>query len=184
MKILITGSYCSGKTTLAGQLHSVLPDSILSGEVTREVLKLFGKVDWSIPELRAYILIRQLMEEKIASASSVSDVIVDAGIISIIAHDRILSKSVPDRLELLKYFKHTAYDVVLFCDHQEIPIVDDGERYTDQELRSVLASVVEETLHSLKIRDYVVVRGTRTERLKLAMEALTQKALNHGQSKR
>jgi nicotinamide riboside kinase len=181
MKVLITGSYCSGKTTLANQLHSNLDNSVLSGEVTREVLKLFGKVDWSIPELRDYIFIKQLIEEQKSSLLNPEYIIVDAGIVSLIAHDRILLKSSPDRLELLKYFKHTKYDVVFFCDHRGITIEDDGERYTDERMRDHLASIVMETLPHLGINKYAVLEGSRSDRLYHAMSILREE--KYGQQK-
>lgn len=172
MKVLITGSYCSGKTTLANQLHTNLDNSIISGEVTREVLKLFGKVDWSIPELRDYIFIKQIIEEEKSSLLNPDYIIVDAGIVSLIAHDRILLKSWPDRLELLKYFNHSKYDVVFFCDHREIVIEDDGERYTDEGMRDHLASIVKETLHFLGINNYALLEGSKSERLNHALSVL------------
>lgn len=51
-KILITGSFCSGKSTLVNALASHLENVYVIPEVTREVLALYGKVDWSLPELR------------------------------------------------------------------------------------------------------------------------------------
>lgn len=174
MKVLITGSYCSGKTTLANQLHSNLDKSIISGEVTREVLKLFGKVDWSIPELRDYIFIKQLIEEEKSSLLNPDYVIVDAGIVSLIAHDRILLKSWPDRLKLLKYFNHSKYDLVFFCDHREIAIEDDGERYTDETMRDQLSSIVKETLPVLGINKYVFLDGSKSERLSHALSVIRE----------
>jgi nicotinamide riboside kinase len=140
--------------------------------VTRDVLRLFGKVDWSIPELRDYVFIKQLMEEKEASLTLASNIIVDAGIISIVAHDRMLLESLPDRASLMKYFAHQKYEVVFFCDHREIPIQDDGERYTDETLRNKLASLVEAALLSFGLKDYCVLSGSRSERLDQAIQFL------------
>ncbi|MGB7924869.1 MAG: ATP-binding protein [Pyrinomonadaceae bacterium] len=174
MNVLFTGTYCSGKTTLSNQLNSKLINSTIIEDVTREVLSLYGKVDWTIPELRDYILIKHLIEEKRASLANPEHIIIDAGIVSFIAHDRILLKSPPDRRKVLNYFNHIKYDAVFYCDHQEIAIADDGERYTDETLRNRLATIVEETLLYLGISDYIVLKGTQAERLEHVMRTLNK----------
>jgi len=175
MKVLATGAFCSGKTTLVNQLHSKFNNSFLVEDNTREVLDLFGKVDWSIPELRDYIFISQIIEEEKASLLNQKPIFVHAGIISLIAHDRILLKSSPNRLELLEYFKHTKYDVIFLCDHQGVPMEDDGERYTNEKLRANLTTVVEETLLSLDITDYIVLKGSKAQRLDQAAQIINER---------
>lgn len=166
MKILITGTYCSGKSTLSKQLCSKLQNAKLVEEVPREVLHLFGKVDWTIPELRHYIFLKQLIEEKKAALLKKNYIVVDAGIISILAHDDILMEVKPKRGKLLEYFNHEQYDIVFYCDHTEIEIEDDGERYTDAWMRNQIANKIVEILCYKK---YIKLKGSKSERLSIAL---------------
>lgn len=109
-KILITGSFCSGKSTLVNALASQLENVYVIPEVTREILALYGKVDWSRPELCDYILIKQLIEEEKAMKSNAKYIIVDSGIVSFLAHDKVLLPGDNHRQEVLTYFCHNPYD--------------------------------------------------------------------------
>ena len=170
MKILVTGSYCSGKSTICKQLFSTLHNATLVKEVPREVLHLFGKVDWSIPELRDYIFLKQLIEEEKRNTLNREYIIVDAGIVSILAHDNILLANKKDRNQLLKYFNHIKYDLVFYCDHTEIKIEDDGERYTSEILREEIGAQIIKVLKSLDYNKYIVLKGDKNQRLSTALK--------------
>ena len=163
-KILFTGSFCSGKSTVSRFLNDKLPNSILIPEVTREILKLFGKVDWSIPELRDYILIKQLIEEKKAFQTKNEYVIVDSGIISFLAHDNALIGQQPRRGIILEYFTHQPYDYIFVCDHTDISIFDDGERYTDKQMQKKIYDEVLDVLNSLNL-NYKLISGAVDKRV-------------------
>lgn len=163
-KILITGSFCSGKSTLVNALASHLENVYVIPEVTREVLALYGKVDWSLPELRDYILIKQLIEEEKAMKSNAKYIIVDSGIVSFLAHDRVLLPGDNYRQDVLAYFHHNPYDLVFVCDHNEVDIDDDGQRYTETDLRNYINEKIIEVLQFCKI-NYQYIVGTRESRL-------------------
>lgn len=171
MKILFTGSFCSGKSTMSELLNSELKDSILIPEVTREVLKVFGKVDWSIPELRNYIFLKQLIEEEKALQLQPKYIVVDAGIISIFAHDNALLGKSQSRNRLLEYFRYKSYDIIFLCSHEEIKIEDDGERFVDEGLRYDIYMEVKNILEMMKI-EYHELKGTIQERLNLTLNKL------------
>lgn len=172
MKILITGSYCSGKTTISRQLFSKLESATLIKEVPREILSLFGKVDWSIPELRDYLFLKQIIEEKKQSILNRKYIVVDAGVVSILAHDNILLSIEKNRTHLLEYFNHDKYDLIFYCDHTEISIEDDGERYTSENLRNKIALQIIEVLNTLNYNKYIVLKGTKDERLSAALNLI------------
>ena len=163
-KILITGSFCSGKSTLVNALESHLENVYVIPEVTREILALYGKVDWSRPELRDYILVKQLIEEEKAMKSNAKYIIVDSGIVSFLAHDKVLLPGDNHRQDVLAYFHHNPYDLVFVCDHNEVAIDDDGERYTNEKLQNCIYERIIEVLQLCEI-NYQYVVGTRESRL-------------------
>ena len=174
MKILITGSFCSGKSTLASQLRMKLEDSILIKEHPRELLKAFKSIDWTIPELRDYLIVRQLYLEKKASLKFKSFTILDTGIISNIAHDKILNVYKKNRKKLIKKLDHSRYDLVFYCDHSEIDLIDDGERFTDRNLQNKLSHEIIKTLKDLDYENYITLKGSKEERLTKALEYISK----------
>lgn len=165
LKILITGSFCSGKSTLVNALASHLENVYAIPEVTREVLALYGKVDWSRPELRDYILIKQLIEEEKAMKSNAKYIIVDSGIVSFLAHDRALLPGDNNRQDALAYFHHNPYDLVFVCDHNEVAIDDDGERYTNEKLQDEIYKIILSILSAAESK-YIILKGSVLERVK------------------
>lgn len=172
MKVLIAGAFCAGKTTLATDLKAQLKESLLVVDPCRELLDSFGKVPWHMRELRDYILVRQLFVERCA-ASSAHVVIVDGGVVSNLAHDIALNPAPLDRTEILDALRHEPYDLVLLCDHSEISILDDGQRFTDESLREQVNGGVVAALHQLGHREFVFVRGSREDRLAIACETIS-----------
>lgn len=170
LKILFTGSFCSGKSTLVNLLINQLSSVHVIHEVTREVLSLYGKVDWSMPELRDYILVKQILEEKKAISSDVQYILVDSGIISFLAHDRVLLPG-RKRKNVLDYFKYQMYDIIFVCDHKDVLLYDDGERYTNSNLRDSIANEVFSVLDELQL-DYIMLLGNNSERISTVFKHL------------
>ncbi|MBS5528242.1 MAG: ATP-binding protein [Prevotella sp.] len=170
-KILITGSFCSGKSTLVNALASQLENVYVIPEVTREILALYGKVDWSRPELRDYILIKQLIEEEKAMKSNAKYIIVDSGIVSFLAHDKVLLPGDNHRQEVLTYFRHNPYDLIFVCDHNEVDIDDDGQRYIDDNLRNNIYKVMLDVLLKEECL-YCIIKGNVRNRIKQILNML------------
>jgi nicotinamide riboside kinase len=169
MKILITGSFCSGKSTLSSQLNLQLTDSILIEDVARDLLTVYKNLEWSLPELRDYLIISQLVLERKSSLQNKSFVIVDSGIISNIAHDIIFNIKYKNRKKIIDRLGHTRYDLVFNCDHSEINLVDDGKR-TNRDLQEKLSYAIKEALEYLNYKDYIYLKGSKKERLKKVLE--------------
>jgi nicotinamide riboside kinase len=173
MKILVTGSFCSGKSTLAKDLKRRLPDAILIPELPRELLDVFGKINWGISELRDYLIVRQLfVEKKIAKKDKIT--IVDSGVISNIAHDLVLSENTRDRNPILKALRHDKYDLVFVCHHEEIKMIDDGQRFTSLRLREKIHQQVLEVLQKYNYKSFNLLQGNRLNRIKQAMTIINR----------
>lgn len=63
-KILITGTYCSGKTTLWSDIKSVVSDAVFIPEEARELVELIPSINWSETAIRDYLIVRQITVEK------------------------------------------------------------------------------------------------------------------------
>ena len=171
MKILITGSFCSGKSTLSNLLHSMFENSVIVPEITREILSLYGQIDWGLTELRNYLFLKQIIEEEKASQLNINYTIIDSGIISIFAHDKVLLNKSINRKELLDYFSYKMYDFIFVCSHEEILIEDDGQRYVDEKLRENIYKEVIKTLQEMGI-SYYEIKGTIPQRMEKILNIL------------
>jgi predicted ATPase len=163
MKILITGTFCSGKTTLAEALREEIKNSIILEEPARELVTYMPNVNWSRSYIRNYLITRQILIEEIAQLRG-DYIIVDAGIESNIAHD-ILFNADFSKEKYLSEFNHKKYDYVFFCQHEEITFINDGYRLDDVTLREKLAITIKETLLSLGY-DIIFVNGNVQNRVK------------------
>ena len=168
MKVLITGAFCSGKTTISNDLSERLHVQLIA-DYCREILEVFPHVDWTIPELRHHLLVRQLVVEKQQCRADAITVI-DGGIVSNLAHDRVLLKSIPDRRELIKRMNHDPYDLVFQCDHNEISLVDDGKRFTDAVLRNRVSQEISNVLDMLGYDNRILLLGSREDRFAFASD--------------
>lgn len=174
MKILVTGTFCAGKTTLAAALGNALINSTVVSETARELLHYFQNVDFALPQVRDYLLVSQLLREKIAENSS-NITICDTGVESNLAHDIVLRNS-KHNLNLLDKFQHRRYDAVLFCNHEEILFQTDGERLTNLNLRELLAKTIKDFLSVQEYR-FIEVSGDSTERLLSSLRYLVDSKL-------
>jgi 8-oxo-dGTP diphosphatase len=169
MKILICGTFCSGKSTLALDLAQKIQHSHVIPEPIRDLAKIFSHDELLHKEVRDYLFVRQIYEEKNAFTET-EFLICDAGIESNIAHNRIFNfdnKTIND----LEKFKLERYDLVFFCDYTEIVVVDDGFRMTEPKIRGRLSDEIFEVLKEL---DYnpVILNGNRVERMEKALNII------------
>jgi nicotinamide riboside kinase len=169
MKILISGTFCSGKSTLALDLAKKIQHSIVIPEPIRDLAKIFSHDELLNKEVRDYLFVRQIYEEKSALIEN-EFLICDAGIESNIAHNRIFNfdnKTLND----LEKFKLEKYDLVFICDYAEIAIVDDGFRMTEPKIRERLSDEIFEVLKELNYNP-IVLNGNRTERVEKALNLI------------
>ena len=169
MKILITGSFCSGKTTLAELLHAALPGSRLLYEPVRDLAGVFEQAQIAQPQVRDYLLVRQLYIEAAAERTG-GDIICDAGVESNLAHSRLFGHPAP--AGVLQRFGHVRYDMVFFCDHEQVKIDNDGFRFTDKVLQTELAERLSEVLREL-VYEPRLLKGTPVERCEKALSHLS-----------
>ena len=178
MKILISGTFCSGKSTLAIELKKKIRNSILITEPIRELSKVFSHDGLLHEEVRDYLLVRQIFEEKLAHANN-GFIICDAGIESNIAHNRLFNQGNKSAVNLER-FDLRRYDLVFFCDYLEIPIIDDGFRMTDTQMRAKLSETLMDILLELNYAP-IPIRGnldTRIEKVMKEIKKYKSKVMN------
>jgi nicotinamide riboside kinase len=162
MKILVTGTFCAGKTTLVTELGRAIINSTVIYESARDLLHHFPSIDFALPQVRDYLLVSQLLREKIAETSS-KVTICDTGVESNLSHDIVL-RNTKANIDLLNKFQHQRYDAVLFCDHREISFSDDGERLTNLDLRELLAQTIKDYLLKQEYK-FTEISGNPNKRL-------------------
>jgi nicotinamide riboside kinase len=163
LKVLIAGTFSSGKSTLISDLTRADPRFHAAPEGPRRILRQGKNSALGRDDVRSYLVVNQLLLER-ELADRTDYVLFEGGLISNIAHDRALLEHPPDRAGLIEAFGHRRYDLVLMCDGSEIEIERDGQRFADQGLRQGLLWHIEELLREY---GYVsrVVSGTPAERV-------------------
>jgi len=127
IKIGFCGSHSAGKTTLARRLHKDMPDSYLVSEVARK----YAPEDLKECKTQQKILADQIREEVYASMQA-DVVITDRTVIDNAAY-LVSVCGLNQEYELLPLLHNWTgtYDVIFFCPIENIPIVSDGFRFTD-----------------------------------------------------
>ncbi|GAB3918171.1 ATP/GTP-binding protein [Larkinella terrae] len=169
MKIVITGTYCSGKTTLCYDLIQAIPNCKLLLEEAREISDLIPPDGWSLPAIREYLLVRQILNEK-RNEKDDKLLICDNGVHGNLAHDSLLTKEVNNIL-LLDQLDHINYDLVFFCDHHEVAIEQDGVRLVDPFLRERAAEEILKFIELLGSKP-IILFGDREQRVRAVLRHL------------
>lgn len=164
MKVVVVGTFSSGKTTTCNQLKEAMPGVWVVGDHCRIMLDVVPEIDWSTPEVRDYLIINQVLTEKLA-ANRARRIVVDGGIVNNVAHDRALLPNPPSRKDLLTDLGHDPYDIIFRCSAEEVPIIDDGQRDTNPSLRLLIDLALDELLLEYQPGSLVTLRGTPKERL-------------------
>lgn len=179
MKILITGSFSTGKTTLANQLAEIKKIDLLP-EVARQMIQEGFKLDEniSIDTEREMFHRQQLLEIG-------DDFIADRGIIDILAYTSVLFQDnyqdffgeENDLAEILikeikEGLEEAEYDVVFYLP-VEFPIEDDGVRSMDSRFQKQVDGKIKNILEKYehKFKNYTI-RGSKEKRLKDVLELL------------
>ena len=159
----MAGTFCSGKSTLIDDI--VVRDARFQAapEGPRRILAHCSNKILATEPVRSYLLVNQLLVEHEMSGVNVN-VLFEGGLVNNLAHDRLLLSPVPDRSSIIEAIGHERYDVAILCDYSEIPLQQDGQRFTNAELRRQLDQAVRDTLRAL---DYspIEITGTREARL-------------------
>ncbi len=175
MKVLVAGTYCAGKTTLVEALHKSFSTSLIAAEPAGEIALLVPNLDWSMNAVREYLIVRQiLIEKKLETGDQL--IFCDGGVESNIAHDKVLLDK--NSSHVLSLLGHKRYDLVFFCDHQEVQLRPNGLRMTDQKLREVIAREIYDTLIRLEYTP-IILKGARVQRLSTAISVISQYKASH-----
>lgn len=170
MKVLITGTFCSGKSTLVSDLDNRLPNFTKVLEPARELITTLPDIKWEREYIRMYLTVRQVVEERLALIKF-NNILVDAGTISNIIHENVLTKT-NNSERIVDELVSSTYDLIFLCDFREIEFHDDGKRIKDLELRENLHKSIVKYLNDKDLK-YHLVSGTREQRL-LSAEKLIQ----------
>ncbi len=131
-KYCISGTYCSGKTTLCDILARNSLNTSYIREVARDLTNAIPNIDWSHPFVRGYLTVEQILREN-ACEGKRSHVFLDAGVESNIAHTRLFGGHFP--IADLAKLGHTNYAHVFVCSPFDVTFQADGTRLTDPVLR-------------------------------------------------
>jgi len=166
-KIVVTGAECSGKTTLAEDLASHY-DVPWVPEMARIFLEVLGRPYHeedlsSIAELQLYTE----DERAVKLTGSRSVLVCDTDLITI----RIWGEEKYGRSDpwIVHETKKRPYDLWLLC-RPDIPWEFDPQRENPHD-RDRLFAVYEKTLKALR-KKYVIIEGSREERLQQAVAAI------------
>lgn len=164
MKILLTGSFCSGKTTLLNHLHLLSPDAYLIREVAGPILAQNPQLQQS-KEFQLMVLEQQLLSERETEESGNPLIICDRGTLDIICFSKYYDHPIPFDA-LLK--NHIPYDFVFLCSPEGI---DTQGRYnSDKEtMRIRLHDIFQEVMRERGI-GYVLLSGNPEVRLQTLRE--------------
>jgi nicotinamide riboside kinase len=154
IKIVVTGAYSTGKTTLVQDLADTLARRGVGLQVLPDISRTCPmplNTDQT-DDTTLWLIGSQISAEVAAAASGADVVLCDRGIPDILSHHlEVLGRRPERRVELLRAFLDewvSTYDLLLLSRVDEtIPVVADGLRVTDPAYRSLLdlyaAQVVE-----------------------------------------
>jgi len=165
-KILITGTFDSGKTELI-RMFSSDPNVAIVSEVARDVLAIDPSLQ-SKPGFQDILLREQLRSEAIAEATGKPIILCDRGSLDIIAFS--LALGIPIRNEWLE-LTLGRYRSIMICDSRDIPpsIGEGEERLASQSFRNIIDKRIRQVINDLAEIDPIKpsiheVSGTLIER--------------------
>jgi len=171
MKVAITGTFSSGKTTLCADIQRVLTNVQVVPDTARMLKNSLMSIDFSSPIVRGFLLIQQLLvEQQQYSISNQSLLIVDGGIEINFANELCLNNT-HYCLEFYKSQDHIPYDLTIICDPSEVQIENDGIRLEDSELRTQIHDALL-TFLPLTCKRSLLVTGNRQERKEIVLNQI------------
>ena len=162
MKIAITGSFCTGKTTLAKDLSEATGFRMLP-EVARLMIEEGYKLDKEVtPEIEHEIIKRQVFLEL---GGVYEDIIADRCLIDIAAYCSVLFKNEHDFLNEVSYkLSRARYDFIFYLE-PEFSIEDDGIRSTDIKFQKQVDKQIIKILKTKFFPNWYKISGTPKERV-------------------
>ena len=174
VKIGFTGTHCTGKTTLVNRLHKDIPKSA----VVKEVARNYDRDILRKCEYQKDILADQIRSEVYASIEN-EIVITDRTIIDNIAYMMYFCGLEYHYMvyDILKDWIRT-YDVIFFCPIEDIPLEDDGFRFTDNTERDIIQLFIEDMVERYRfLVRFVKLNGDEEKRYMMVRMALAQYGL-------
>lgn len=133
-------------------------------EPSRDLMALGPETNLLDEPFRAYLTVRQIVVETALEPGKTA--VIDAGTPVVDAFNTICGYAPPPGLERLR--GDYAYSVAFLTDLADCPVVDDGFRITDPDLRNQIHSLIRETLGRSGVPTYVVA-GDPTQRVETAL---------------
>ena len=155
-KIVLTGSFSVGKTTL---LNLFKDQSYIVPEVAREML-VKNPTLMEKPEFQSLILREQIKREKEAEKNADSLIVFDRGTIDVVAYCRYFKHKEP------QIYPH--YDKVFLCSPKGVPCVYGQE---SEEMRQNLHIIFLSVLRDFQI-PYIMLEGNPQERFSIIQSEL------------
>ena len=176
MKIGFSGSHCTGKTTVINKLYDEYFNNINNVSLINEVARGFCKDDLSQPLTQHKILAKQVHNETMASL--MYDIVLsDRTIVDNIAYHMLVC-GLNNKKKYIKLFGNwiRTYDIIFFTKIDDIPLVDDGFRYTNISERVLIEDIIKNILDEFKSGGLRVIElsGDIETRYKKVLVALTR----------
>lgn len=177
MKICISGAFSSGKTSMVQSIASIVPGSRIVKEYARSIKEAHPQIDWRDPVIRNHVLFAQIVLEAEAESENPDIVLCDSGVIDCMAHSVALG--LPPHTYIAERYHTSRYDLVFCCDPTDVPLEDDGLRFTDRELRQRLDTAVQEICVEIGYEP-IRLAGTIAVRTQLVLTELERRSENLG----
>lgn len=188
VKVLISGAFASGKTTLCKCLRGCLDSMGLKVNLTSETPRScpFALNKQQTVFASAWLMGEQIRAEVEASVGNVAVVICDRGIPDIFSHTRVLSLESHQEKVIFQVLKEIAtawsktYDLILWAGSDpEREIVADEIRVTSKEYQNEMEISIQKTFSELKIKP--IKLPSETEDRVIVSKKEIQKVLNKKQ---
>lgn len=178
MRIAISGTQSTGKTTLAGDLVGSLPNTRMEPEpfrVLKERLGLVSGADSMTPEQEMALI--KHAQERLTAFRAGETVVFDRCALDALAHARVAEDSgnpafTPDWIERLKAAALIALKpltlVVVVPLSDDLPLVEDGVRSMNPGYREAVDQMIRQLAEGLP--NVLEVRGGREERVQQILE--------------
>ncbi|MEA3304919.1 MAG: ATP-binding protein [Patescibacteria group bacterium] len=168
MRIILTGSFSVGKTSVMRELKKQLSNISFLDEVARDLILSQNKKPEQMEvheqeDFQKKILFTQMYQESFTSCF-----VSDRGVIDTLAYTKDLDmyERVYDMIE--DYIHLSPYTHVFFIP-KEFPLVDDGVRNTDEEFQIEIENRVLEILRKLEIK-HIPLTGSVEKRVQTVLE--------------
>lgn len=166
MKIAITGSFGTGKTTLANHVAEAKGFTLLP-EVARVMAEEGYKLDKEITaEIEHEMFLRQ-----VALECHQGPYISDRCLVDLLAYSAVLFENDFELLwTISRALRDAKYDVIIYLE-PEFPIENDGVRSTDGEFQKIIDDRIKSILKGLNLTHHKV-SGSREERLSQVLKII------------